>query len=120
MSRPRARGYILVETMVALLVLALVLGATLDAVASSTRVARRVADTRAALLVARSTLEEVGTAIPLAPGTVDGVDHGFVWRVRVERPESAGLSRVSVAVGRPGAPPLATLATLKLAAAGPR
>jgi len=111
----RARGYILVETLVALLVLALVLGATLDAVASSTRAAQHVADTRAALLVARSTLEQVGTAIPLAPGNVDGIDQGFVWHVGVER--AADLVRVNVTVARPDAPPLARLATLRFAPA---
>jgi len=111
----RARGYILVETIVALLVLALVLGATLDAVASSTRAARHVADTRTALLVARSTLEQVGSAIPLTPGNLDGVDHGFVWHVGVDRDGAAGLARVTVIVGRPGAPPLARLATLRFA-----
>lgn len=115
--RPRARGYILVDSMIALLVLALVLGVTLDGIANATRSARHVSDTRRALMLARSMLDAVGGPVPLAPGTTTGVDGDFVWRVAIDRAEQGGgLARVTVIVQRPGAPPLARLATLRLAA----
>ena len=111
----RAQGYILVETIVALLVLALVLGTTLSAIATSVRQQRRVADTRLALLVARSALASVGSAVPLAPGTAGGTDPGgFVWRVTIE-PQGVDLARIRVAAGRAGAPASARLTTLRLA-----
>lgn len=116
MSRSvRARGYILVETIVALLVLALVLGTTLSAIETSVHKARRVSDTRLALLVARSALASVGSAVPLAPGTTGGTDaSGFVWRITIEL-QATDLARIRVSAGRADAPMLARLSTLRLA-----
>lgn len=118
--RAADRGYVLIEALVATAVVAMILAALFAVAADSARRVDRVRDTRAALMIARSTLASVGVAIPLAAGSTSGVDGDYEWRVEIERYPApvtqAGVPmRVAARVVRPARPPLATLVTLRLA-----
>ena len=116
----RARGYILIESLVSLLILSLVLGATLTAVAASAHRHRAALETRRALVVARSQLADVGVDIPAVPGSVNSMSGGVAWRVDITAVGSAGrlgtLARITVAAGLPGERPRVTLSELRLLA----
>jgi len=77
-----SRGFTLLEVLVALVIIALVLGAAYPGLGSAARTQDRVAEVLAAAAHAESTLARVGTDLPMRRGTeeialVDG------WRVRV-------------------------------------
>lgn len=113
----RARGYILAETLVALIVLALVLGALLQVTVESARRQRAALETRAALVVARSAMAQVGVTIPARPGATTGTDGGVAWTVAIEDAGaggSLGLVRVRVGAGPPGARARVRLTELRL------
>ncbi len=114
----RARGYILVETMVALLVLALVLGGVLEAISGSVHRQRVALGTRRALMVARSQMDAVGNAIPVAAGPTTGLAEDVAWRVDVDLlggPTPVGtLARITVSAGPPAGPPGVRLSELRL------
>lgn len=110
------QGSVLVEALVAILIVVAMSGVWFDALGSSARQQTKLADRRAALLVARSQLAAAGVIDPLIPGETSGSDAGFVWRVTVAPFPAAGegIEQVIVAVGRPGGRDLATLQTLRL------
>lgn len=114
----RDGGFVLLETLVATAIVAMLLAALFNAATTEARAARRVADTRAALMVARSQLDAVGSAIPLRPGLTRGLDGPLAWTVAVERygrGTAAGAPmRVEARVAARGRT-LARLATIKLA-----
>ncbi len=114
----RARGYILIESLVGLLVLALVMGTVLETIAQSASRQRAALQTRRALGVARSELAGVGTIIPAIPGATNGVAGGVAWRVSIDPAGGSTpigtLARVTVAAGPPGARPRVTLSELRV------
>lgn len=115
----RERGFVLVETLVSLIIVALVLGALFETVALTAGNARAAADTRMALMVAESQIAAAGTAAPLTPGTYGGVTDGYRWQVEI-RP-AGGLAvpaaELRVTAGTPANPALVRLTTLRLAGA---
>ena len=77
--------------LVAFAILALSLGAILQAFSTGFRSLDRAEDYAAAVMHARSKLAEVGALIPLAPGEADGrFDNDFTWRVAIDRDEGVG------------------------------
>jgi hypothetical protein len=113
-------GSVFVETLAALLLLALVLGGLFQVLADSA-VRRRQVETRLyALMVAKSALAQAGSDKPLAEGALEGQDGDDVWRVETRRCGQASdvgaLYCVVVSVrDAAGGPPLATLETRRLA-----
>lgn len=77
------RGSILVETLIATAILAMILAAAFQTLHDSARRARRVSDQRIALLIAQSRLAEYPLNRPAARGSRSGSDQGFLWRVDI-------------------------------------
>ena len=111
-------GYILIETMVALLILALVLGAVLEAVSGSLQRQRAALETRRALMVARSQMDAIGSVIPLAAGPTTGVSAEIAWRADIDLVGAATragtLARVTVSAGPPSRPARVRLSELRM------
>jgi general secretion pathway protein I len=93
----RSRGFTLIEILVAMVILALVLGATHRLFAQSARQVAAVEDIAIATLLAQSQLETVGVTLPLQPGVTEGrFDDRFFWRIAVtELPESPAGARIA-------------------------
>lgn len=97
----------LVETLIACTIVAIMLGATFQAMSTTLSAATRLLAQRRAVMVAESVVARVGSDIALAPGTIDGNSDGLAWRVEVERFRGDGagpnddpaLMLVSVSVG---------------------
>jgi general secretion pathway protein I len=80
-----SRGFTLLEVLVAFTILAVALVALLRAFSSGLHGLDAAETASIAAQHARSTMAEVGTAIPLEPGAEEGVfDDGFQWRVAIE------------------------------------
>lgn len=109
-------GAVLVETLIAILIVAAMAGLWFQTVAGNARAQQGLADRRQAMLVARSQLATVGVLSAIAPGETIGSDAGFQWRIAIESsPEApAGAKQVTVTVARPGGTPLASLTSLRL------
>lgn len=86
------RGSILVETLVASAIVALVLGAALGIIGESARRSARADAARATLMEAQSRLAVAGIEFPLGAGSSEGVDGGLRWRVDVEPYGGTGLA----------------------------
>lgn len=119
-------GSVLLEALVSTAVVAGVLAAMFAAIGQWDQQHRQIDARRTALMIARSQLAAVGSALPLTPGQVQGVEGDFVWSVRVEPGEANALdsglagsaSTVTVAVrSAAGGPDLALLRTQQLAGA---
>lgn len=85
-----ARGFTLVEVLVALVIFALSFGVLAQIIQTGLGQARTAAATTEATLLARSLLAEVGAERPVAPGVLesDGTA-GYRWRVEM-RPTGTG------------------------------
>ena len=84
--RREARGFTLLEVLVALVIAGLALGALFSGAVTGLRSAKLSFDYAEAVSRARSHLAVVGIGTPLVAGTQHGDDgQGFTWRV-VERP----------------------------------
>jgi general secretion pathway protein I len=133
-----ARGFSLLEVLVAFVVLALVAGALFQLFGGALRNAGAAGDWSRALLVAQSRLAEAANAQPLQPATAAGTEDGgqIAWRTAVEpyvpadvdpQLEQASstmptqLYRVSVEVTFPGngRSRSVSMATVKLGARNP-
>lgn len=122
MSRRRTSGEagsVLIEALIAVLIVAVMSGLWFETVSGTARQQYGMADRRTALLVAQSQLATVGVLSPLAPGETTGSDAGLEYRIAIAGEPGGGgsgstLARVTVTVGRPGGPPLATLQTLRV------
>lgn len=115
----RSEGYALVEAVVSLAIVAFILGATFQALGMARGALASAAAHRAATLEARSLVAQLGSTIPLVPGTAEGQSHSFRWRVEIETVESreigSPLRRAVVTVTDPRARVLARLETVRLA-----
>ena len=117
-DRAGARGFALVEVLVAALILALMLGVYLDSANQSLRAERMIADRREAVLVARSALEAASATAADREVAESGASGRFRWQARVQPwpVESGGVAveRVEVMVFADDTPrPLVRLATLR-------
>lgn len=123
-TRRRAAGFTLIEILVAFAILAVSLVALFHAFSDGLAATGRVEKLSTAVLLARSTLERVGTEIPLVEGSrVGDFPGGGHWIVEVGRSSLAGEAPLSVAtvtpyevrvrVALPGSKPV-ELTTLRL------
>jgi len=114
-------GFGLVEAVIALAIIASVLGITFQTIAHAQRSAAEVEARRLAMLEARSVLAQVGVTIPLAAGASRGISEGWSWHVDIspdasETPrQDVAISRVTVTVQNGASRTLAHLQTLRLA-----
>jgi general secretion pathway protein I len=82
--RREARGFTLLEVLVALVIAGLALGVLFSGAITGMRSANLSLDYAEAVSRARSHLAVVGVGAPLVAGTQQGDDgHGFTWRVAV-------------------------------------
>ena len=86
MSQARAKaGFTLLEVLIAFAILALSLGAILQAFGTGLVAITRAESHATAALQARSLLAEVGSSRPLEPGeSVGDFDDGTLWTVTIE------------------------------------
>ena len=81
----KSRGFTLLEVLVAFTILAVALVALLRAFSSGLRGLDAAEAASIAVQHARSKMAEVGSAIPLEPGAVEGgFEDGFRWRITIE------------------------------------
>ncbi len=125
----RARGFTLIEVLVAFVILAVALGVLMQVFSTGLRNARVAENYTTATLYAESMLAAVGVEAPLAEGETSGdFDDHFRWRLDVqpyEAPDSeneAAAGRafqvvVTVSWGDEDDPRDVTLTTLRLAPA---
>lgn len=114
------RGSVLIETMVAAAIIAIMLAAMYRGIGDSARRDHIATEKRMALLIAQSEMDTVGTTVPLASGVTAGVEGQYVWRITIFpysiQNDSAGAGQlmqvtVSVRDGQSGAS-LVSLSTL--------
>lgn len=124
----REDGFTVVEALVALVIVALGLTALFAAFAGSVASVRRAEQRELAVETARSLLEGIGVAEPIAPGVRHGrSQEGLTWRIEIaRRPGPAELDAkpaiaafwVTVSVGSRGdgaaASDAVTLTSLRL------
>ncbi len=89
MTRSTQSGFVFVEAMVALALVAGMAGMMFMVQADGAVRTRMVDNRRLGLLVAQSRLAAIGSEIPARPGIVSGVDRDFLWSVTI-RPYAAG------------------------------
>jgi general secretion pathway protein I len=122
-------GFALVEAMIGAAIVAVSLGAMYAAIYESAARNRMAEERRTAMMIAQSELAAVGSIIPAAPGTTEGTEGDYYWRVDIQPfgadaqqpsfgtpPNPVGilcLVRVTVADQRRA--PLANLTSLTLA-----
>lgn len=112
------RGSILVETLIATAILAMILAAMFQTVQDSARRARRVADQRIATMIAQSRLAEYPLNRPPAMGSRGGEELGYRWRVEMAPADQArGVVALVVTVASRAEPAVRVqLASLRPAA----
>ncbi len=118
MSRlPSEGGFALIESLVALAVLAITLVVLLQVSGSAARRLGQADQLSYATLAAQSVLAAAGIENPLAIGTSSGtLPHGFAWQQRIATlPGAARARAVSVTVHDSHGRALVTLETLRLA-----
>ena len=111
----RTLGFTLIEVLVAFLIVALAVGAALEAMSSGLSGARVASSTTARALLARSMMDAVGVESPFEAGIREGAfPDGERWRVTVsalDREGGAfGLWRVDLVLFGEGRAPLAFVA----------
>ena len=125
-SSSSARGFTLIEVLVAFAILALTMAALMQVFTSGLR-GTTVADRHLmATMLARTVMDDLGTEIPLVPGEQSAkIEQGYGWTVRIQpstaaKPlDAAGLIAtpydVQVEISWNGRP-VTTLTTLRLVA----
>lgn len=83
-ARHGARGFTLVETLVALAIAGMVLGGFYSALSTGSLLNRRASDQAARVLLAATVLDRVGVDIPLRVGTVEnGTEGALAWELAI-------------------------------------
>jgi hypothetical protein len=77
------QGSVLVEAMVGSAIIAITLLGMYEAIVTSASHNRMAEDRRNAIMIAQSELAAVGTIIPSLPGTTEGTQGDFYWRVDI-------------------------------------
>jgi general secretion pathway protein I len=121
-ARLGARGFTLLEVLVALMVFALLFGILAQILRTGLRQSASAETTATATLLARSQLARVGTELPLEAGAIEGEAEGMRWRTAIELVGSATDDselasyrvRVTVAWGDDQASRELTLTTLRI------
>lgn len=122
MTRRGDAGTMLVETLIAAAIVAVMLAAMYTSLAGSVERQRMVADRRQALMIARSELALVGAEVPATPGRTTGLSGPYAWQIDIapyggdlNASQAGPLGVVTVTVARSGqSRPLATLRTLRI------
>lgn len=87
----RARGFTLLEVLLAFVVFAVAFATVLEIVAASTRSTVRARDYSEAALLAQSLAERLGTEIPVEAGSWGGEsDDGIAWAIEISDFEGIG------------------------------
>jgi general secretion pathway protein I len=99
-ARPRssssARGFTLIEVLVAFAILALTLAALMQVFAAGLRSSDAVDRHLMATMLARSVMDDLGAEIPIAAGERSGeIEQGYRWTVRIQ--PSATIPSVAIA-----------------------
>jgi type II secretory pathway pseudopilin PulG len=125
-------GFALVEAMIGAAIVAITLATMYAAIYESAARNRMAEQRRTAMMIAQSQLAAVGSVIPAVPGTTEGTQGDFYWRVDIAPyganaqqpgfgtpPNPVGiLCIVKVAVGDLHRAPLANLVSLTLSKGG--
>jgi hypothetical protein len=82
--RRGSKGFMLLETLVALAIAGLVLGGFYSALSTGSLLDRRASDQAARVLLATTVLDRVGVDIPLRVGTVEnGTEGSLAWELAI-------------------------------------
>jgi general secretion pathway protein I len=128
--RRRAKGFTLIESLVALVIAAGVLAAFYQASASALQLRQRGDEMGRAALLAQSLVARLGAGTPIAAGLSEGRDDGFGWSILIRpagevilldqagrqlSPGTENLLHVRVAIARDDAnQPLRVIETYRL------
>jgi type II secretory pathway pseudopilin PulG len=111
-------GFALVEAVVALAIVAFIIGAMFETLAMARSAVAGAEARREAMLEARSIVAQLGATLPLVPGTSQGQDGSLHWRVDIDtvqgREIETPLSHAVVTVGDQRGHVLARLETLRI------
>jgi len=112
-------GFALIEAVMALAIVAFVIGAMFETLAMARSAIAGAEARREAMLEARSIVAQLGATVPLVPGTSEGQDGSHHWRVDIDmvqrREIETPLSHAVVTVTDGRAHVLARLETLRIA-----
>ena len=127
----KERGSVLIEAMVGAAIISMTLIAMYTSIITTAAHNRMAESRRVAMMIAQSELAAVGPIIPSTPGTTEGTNGDFYWRVDIapwqqggqpqqpvlgQLPNPTGtLCLVTVTVADQRRAPLAVLTTLTLA-----
>ena len=85
-TKGRDEGFTLIEVLVAFTIVTILLGAAMRLFSTGLSAAEQTRTYSEALLMAESSLDQIGAAIPLADGeTTDRIDDRFTRRIRIQR-----------------------------------
>lgn len=125
-SSSNARGFTLIEVLVAFAILALTLGALLQVFSAGLRNANAANRHLMATMLARSVLDDVGTEIPIVAGERSAnIEQGYRWAIRIQPAATITSIAVEEWVEVPyevqvevswNGKPVTTLTTLRVAA----
>jgi len=123
----RESGSVLIEAMVGAAIISMTLLAMYESIVTATAHNRMAENRRTAMMIAQSEMAAVGTIIPSSPGTTEGTEGDFYWRVDIapfgqsaqpqlgQVPSQVGaLCSVTVTVTDRRRAPLASLTSLTL------
>jgi general secretion pathway protein I len=98
-GRRTARGFSLLETIAAILLLAIAVAALMRVASASLNLTDRLGQTTRADMLAQGKLDGLGIAEPLRPGEYDGMfDRDYRWHLRIvpwqddDPPKDSGLA----------------------------
>jgi type II secretory pathway pseudopilin PulG len=77
------RGFAFAETLIAVAIIAAMLGVAFQVMTATNRASVSAQDRRLAVLLAQSLLDQVGTSIAVQPGDLGGRTDGFDWAVAI-------------------------------------
>ncbi|MEH0196559.1 hypothetical protein V7S57_13490 [Caulobacter sp. CCNWLY153] len=120
-TRRSEDGSVLIEALIAAALVAMILLATFQVLSDSARRRERVLAQRDAVAIARARLEAVGSALPLTPGRIEGVEGGYHWSLVITpcsgdvRSRAGELRCATVTVRKPDqTAPLVSLTTRRV------